>query len=690
MHNRLTDSTSPYLRQHAGQPVHWQPWDADALALARDTGRPIFLSIGYSTCHWCHVMAHESFDDPGVAALLNTSFVSIKVDREERPDLDRVYQLAHHLLNRQGGGWPLTLFLDPDTLVPFFSGTYFPRTTRGGMPGFEDLLVRVATVFAERRDALAEQGGKLAGVLAELNPPGATPARLDDRTLVAIAREQLGEQYDRADGGFGQAPKFPMPTAVERLLLGWARARRGSEPDREALEMVMQTLTRMARGGIYDHLGGGFCRYATDRKWIVPHFEKMLCDNGQLLALYADACAVSRDELFTETLRGTADWLLRDMRDPGGAFYAAVDADSEDGEGRYYVWRRDEVKRLLDEDEHLVVETLYGLDKPANFSGRWVLHRRDAWRAVVERLGLERADADRLLASARAKLLARRATRTPPAVDDKVLAGWNGLAIKGLARAAGVLDEPAWLEAARTAMDFLRTQLWRDGVLYACWAGGRATQPAFLDDYANLIDALLALLAAGWRETDARFAIDLGDALLRDFEDREHGGFWFTRHDHEPLIHRPKPTLDEAQSAGNGTAARVLLTLGHLFARADYLASAGRTLAWARGSMEQYPAGHCSLLAALEYEGAGAEQIVIRGPAAELGAWQAAASSGYQPWRAVYAIPYGPFRTLPGYLPKLVSAEQQQTTNAYWCTGTTCEPPITSLEAFRARAGASG
>ena len=343
------------------------------------------------------------------------------------------------------------------------------------------------------------------------------------------------------------------------------------------------------------------------------------------------------------------------------------------------------MRRRLTEDELLVVETLYGLDKPANFEGRWVLHRRDAWRAVVERLSLERPEADRLLAAARAKLLAARQERVAPAVDDKILASSNGLVIKGLARAAQVLDNPEWLAAARAAADFLRAQLWHDGVLHASWMEGTRGHAGFLDDYANLLDGLLTLLRAGWREEDARFAIELADALLAGFEDREHGGFYYTRHADEPLIYRPKPTLDEALPAGNGVAARVLTELGHLFGREDYLASAHRTLAWARGPMEQYPAGHCTLLAALEHPLADSAQIILRGPADRLGEWVAAASGGYHPRRQVYAIPYGPYRTLPRQLPKLVSAHLQQNTCAYWCQGFACEAPITSLDEFRRR-----
>ncbi|MEZ5560066.1 MAG: thioredoxin domain-containing protein [Pseudomonadales bacterium] len=683
MSNRLSQETSPYLKQHAGNPVDWHPWDDQALTLARAEQKPILLSIGYSSCHWCHVMAHESFEDAATAEVMNRHFVNIKVDREERPDLDRVYQLAHQLLTRQTGGWPLTMFLDPDTLLPFFGGTYFPRAPRYQLPGFVDLLLRIRQIFDEQRAELTGQGEKMRRILAELEPGAPGPGELGDVELLTLARDQLAAQYDRAEGGFGEAPKFPMPSTLERLLRHWARARDAGDADREALEMVMISLTRMARGGIFDHLGGGFCRYSVDRKWMIPHFEKMLYDNGQLLALYADALSIGPDELFETAVADTAGWLLREMRHPDGGFFAALDADSEGEEGRYYLWRRDQVRRLLSDDEYLVVETLYGLDKPANFEGRWNLHRNDAWRSVVSRLSLDRDAADALLASARQKLLAARQTRIAPARDDKILAGWNGLAIKGLARAARVLGRSEWLEAAQHAADFVRAQLWRDGVLLATWTEGSPRYPAYLDDHAYLMDGLLALLSARWRDEDAQMLLNLGDALLARFQDRDHGGFFFTAHDGEALIHRPKPTVDEALPPGNGIAAQVLARAGHLFGRTDYLDAANRTIVWARSNMEKYPAGHCSLLSALEAEMVGQEQVVIRGPAAELEPWLAAASTGYRPWRQVYAIPYEGAKLIPAYLPKLVSADLRQRTVAYVCRGTSCSLPIESIAALR-------
>ncbi|MCB1684456.1 MAG: thioredoxin domain-containing protein, partial [Pseudomonadales bacterium] len=414
-----------------------------------------------------------------------------------------------------------------------------------------------------------------------------------------------------------------------------------------------------------------------------PHFEKMLYDNAQLLALYADALRIGPDELFSQAVRETTEWLLREMRHTGGGFYAALDADSEGGEGLFYLWRRDQLKRLLDETEYLIVETLYGVDKPANFEGRWNLHRHDAWRSVVERLSLPRAEADAALASARSKMLAERDLRPRPGLDDKILTSWNGLTIRGLARAGMVLDEPSWIDRACECADFIRTSLWDGQRLSATWQQGRARHPGYLDDYANLLNGLLTLLGARWRETDAAFARALADAVIEQFYDTEQGGFFFTAHTHERLIYRPKPTLDDAQPPGNGVMAQVLMELGHLFGETRYLETAAATLDWAKGKMTQFPAGHCSLISALELELRGPEQIIIRGPADQLAPWLAVTRSGYKPWRSSFAIAYEDNRTLPAYLPRLTSADLRNRTVAYRCEGMSCSLPIESVEELK-------
>ena len=682
--NRLAVETSPYLQQHADNPVHWQPWDDEALAMARNAGKPILLSIGYSACHWCHVMAHESFADPATAAVMNEHFVNIKVDREERPDLDRVYQLAHQILTRSTGGWPLTVFLDPDTLTPFFGGTYFPRQPRFGLPGFVDLLLRLHGLFKDKREELTAQGEKIKDVLAQLVTE-AGAATLADTVLLQAARDALGQQYDREHGGFGDAPKFPMPSALTRVLRHWAYLQRPSpqragQRDRDGLDMVMLTLTRMARGGIFDHLGGGFCRYATDRRWRIPHFEKMLYDNAQMLELLANALAVSPDPLLRSTLEDTVSWLTREMHDPAGGFYSALDADTEGEEGRFYAWRREQVKKLLSEDEYLVVETLYGLDKPANFDNKWILFRTDSWQSVVSRLSLTPEDASELLVSARRKMFTARAEREHPACDNKVLTSWNGLAIHGLAVAGRVLDRPDWIATAKRTARFLHDNLWHEGRLLATWTNGVARHPGYLDDYAFLLQGLASLLACDWDDQIAGFARTLSDTVLAQFEDTEQGGFFFTSHDHEQLLYRPKPTLDDAMPPGNGVLAETLIWLGHLFAEPRYITAAERTLACGRQQLEQLPAGHCSMLHALEALASPPDTIILRGPKVLAEEWRQSIVSGYKPWQRVYVIPYEGVHAAPAYLPRMVPIETRATVTAWLCRGLQCGLPTTSLD----------
>ena len=596
--NQLKNEPSLYLQQHASNPVQWHPWGSDALEAALDEDKPILLSIGYSSCHWCHVMAHESFEDELTASVMNENFVNIKVDREERPDIDQIYQTAHQLLTQRSGGWPLTMFLDPKTHLPFFGGTYFPPSPRFNLPGFKDLLMRVASTYRENKSDLATQQEQLRNALAQMTQQGEVQG-IDVVQLLIAARDQLASRYDQAHGGFGTAPKFPMPANIDRLLRHWSYSRRQERIDRDSFNMALTTLTRVARGGIYDHVGGGFCRYSTDNEWMIPHFEKMLYDNGTLMSLYADALGLGPDPLFESALRETAEWIVRDMQHPQGGYFTSLDADSNGVEGSYYVWRRNEIKNLLDGDEYLIIETLYGLDKPPNFEGKWNFHRRDAWHSVIERLGFEAGEAKDLLESAKAKLLERRSERPAPGRDEKILTSWNGLAIKGMAKAAMRLSVEPWLNSSQRAADFIRSNCFDGNRLSAVWNSGTVGHDGFLDDYANLLDGLLVLLEAQWRSCDIEFAQTLAELLLAKFLDDD-GGFFFTAHGQDKLIHRPKPTVDDALPPGNGTAAIALLKLGHLLNEPRYVEAAHATLDWARASIEQYPAGHCTLLRGLE------------------------------------------------------------------------------------------
>jgi len=680
--NLLYLETSPYLLQHADNPVHWQPWSETSLANARVGNKPILLSIGYSACHWCHVMAHESFENAECAEVMNQHFVNIKVDREERPDLDKIYQLAHQLMTQQSGGWPLTVFLDPHSLAPFFSGTYFPPTPRHQLPAFTDLLVRISSAFSAGAEAVGRQGKELITLLGRINQLDQLVVENTDAAIISLTTKALVDQYDTNYGGFGRAPKFPMASRIRFLMEQFRYTKIRGEKNHNILDKVMQTLTRMARGGIYDHLAGGFYRYSVDAEWTVPHFEKMLCDNAELLMLYADALQFGPDALFSDVLKDTANWLIGEMQTPEGAYYSAVDADSEGEEGKYYVWLRHKVKALLNNEEYEFIQTLYGLDKPANFERHWILKRADAWRSVIERLGLDAEHAAQLHHSAKIKMLAERSLRVAPATDTKVLAAWNGLAIKGMLRASQQLKEERWSRSAFAALDFAQQELWDDKQqrLYATWTQGQANHLAYLDDYVNLMDATLTALATRWRDKDVAFINTLADTAIKLFFDEQHGGFFFTAHDHEKLIYRPKPTSDEAVSPGNATMVQVLIALGHLFANPRYLEVAERTLNWAKPAIEQSLPGHVSFVSALQNWLSPPDLILIRGPLADRERWLDTCRSTYAPDRLAFFIAYEDSKRIPQHLPRLVSPEQQLLSTAYICQGLSCSLPIKNIE----------
>ncbi len=669
MPNRLATETSPYLRQHADNPVDWYPWGAEALKLAREADKPILLSIGYSACHWCHVMAHESFEDPEVAAEMNRHYVNIKVDREERPDLDQIYQTAHAMLTQRSGGWPLTLFLMPDG-TPFFGGTYFPKRARHGMTGFLDLLPRVAGAYRDKRGEIARQNSALLEALSRTLPAPAGAQELKRSPLDAAVRE-FAQAFDDVHGGIGQAPKFPHP-----FELAFCLRRHALDGGELGLAITRLTLARMAEGGIYDQLGGGFCRYSVDPYWSIPHFEKMLYDNAALIALYSDAWLVTRQPLFEKTVRGIAGWVMREMQSPAGGYYSSLDADSEHEEGKYYVWTREEVKGLLTAGEYAVVEPHYGLDGAPNFEGReWHLRVMKPLDVIARRLDLPAAECETRLESARVKLLAARERRVRPGRDDKVLASWNAMMVRGLARAARVFGEDAWLASARRALDFIRATLWRDGRLCATYKDSVAHLNAYLDDHAFLLEALLELLQCDFREEDLRFARDLSELLLGQFEDRAAGGFFFVSHDHEKLIHRAKPGHDNATPAGNGIAAFALQRLGHLIGEPRYLAAAERALQLFYAPLERQPSGFVSLATALDEYLSPPRTVVLRGESGALEGWQRALAKRYRPDMLVIAIPAG----RAGLPPVLDKAAPAGGVNAWICRGVTCLAPISDL-----------
>lgn len=660
--NRLAEATSPYLQQHADNPVHWWPWCEEALNQARRTDRPILLSIGYSACHWCHVMAHESFEDTATADMMNRLFISIKVDREERPDLDHIYQNAHQLLAQRPGGWPLTVFLDPHDLIPFFAGTYFPPESRHGLPSFAQVLESTAHAWHEQREAIGKQNHAMREALAQLE--ATTTGERPGPELIEQGVHELARHFDSTHGGIGQAPKFPHPATFAFLLHQGARHGR----DR-ARHMALFTLERMAEGGLFDQLGGGFYRYSVDERWEIPHFEKMLYDNGPLLALYAEAWTLDdRRPLFRHVCERTAEWVLREMQSSEGGFWSSLDADSEGEEGCFYLWDHEEVARLLDEPTHDVFTARFGLDDPANFEGRWHLHVTTTTGTLAERLGLSPSTVRNHLKNARENLFSARGKRVRPGRDEKVLTSWNALMIHGLARAGCLLERLEWIDSATRALDFLYRHHWQDGRLLATSRDGEARLPACLDDHAYLIDAILELLQAHWSDTHLDFAIALAERLLTHFADTEHGGFYFTADDHETLPVRPRPFSDNALPSGNAIAARALLLLGWLLSEPRYLEAAEGVFAAAE-TMRQTPHAATGLLDALDLTLDPPTLHIARGDTESLDAWQ---SESLAPGDRAYRIPDD------ARLPPALATKRAEPGRLliYRCTGTHCEAAL--------------
>jgi uncharacterized protein len=677
--NRLSHETSPYLRQHAHNPVDWYPWGAAALERARAEHKPILLSVGYSACHWCHVMAHESFEDPDTARVMNDLFINIKVDREERPDIDRIYQIAQQMLTQRSGGWPLTMFLTHDDQRPFFGGTYFPREARFGLPSFRDLLLRVAQYYRDHETDLRKQNAALMSAFDDLNPPApAADTQLTEAALQA-SRAMLAKTFDPHNGGFGGAPKFPHPKTLERLLRDWHASANLLEPDLHALYMATLTLRRMGDGGINDQLGGGFARYSVDEYWMIPHFEKMLYDNGALLAVYADAAVATGDAFYAHVAAETAAWALRETQAPEGGYYSSYDADSEGHEGKFYVWDQDALRQALTPEEYSAFAPRFGLDRPPNFEGHWHLHVFQSAEDVATSLGRTVDEVQALLESAREKLLAIRNTRVRPGRDDKILTSWNALMIRGMAIAARALDRPELATSATRALDFIRSALWRDGRLLATYKDGRAHLNAYLDDYVYLADAVLELQQVRFRSDELAFARELLDVVLRHFTDSA-GGFFFTSDDHETLIHRSKSFSDDATPAGNGIAAFVLQRMGHLLGDSRYLAAAEQTLRAAWPVLEKYPQAHTSLLIALEELFNPPETIILRGEAATIESWRRDLARLYAPRRIVIAVP-----TSAGDLPPALNDKPARgEAVAYVCKGSVCSAPLESFSALAA------
>jgi uncharacterized protein YyaL (SSP411 family) len=702
--NRLAHETSPYLRQHANNPVDWYPWGQEALDRARQFDRPIFLSIGYSACHWCHVMEHESFENEEVAKILNEHFVSIKVDREERPDLDQIYMTSVQLLNQGQGGWPMSVFLTPD-LRPFTGGTYFPPDDRYGRPGFKRVLLSVAEWWKTRRADIDQSAADITEHVRNLGRLQPGEGELGPK-LLQHAASYLGRVFDPVHGGFGQAPKFPHPMDLRVLMR--ASKRFGQE---EALHVAKHTLERMAMGGIYDHLGGGFARYSTDARWLVPHFEKMLYDNALLVPGYLEAYQATGESFFREVAEETLAWVERDMTSPEGPFYSTLDADSEGREGKFYVWSAAEIERVLGKDEAALFNSVYGVQPEGNWHEEGhgqetmpqrgghakaeptnILHRTKTFSQYARLHQMDETELRRRLETSRRKLLEVRNRRVWPGRDEKVLTAWNALMIGAFAFAAQVLDQPRYAAIAAKAADFLLTRMRApDGKLYRTYGAGSTPKlNAYLEDYAFLIDALVTLYEATFEPRWIAEALSLADVVMDQFWDASEGGFFYTGRDHEALIARNKDPHDNAVPSGNSMAVTGLLRLAKLTGRRDLQEKAEATLRLYRGLLASHPTAAGQMLVALDFYLGPVDEIAVVGDAAsdETRRVLRAIRGGFRPNRVV-ALKKKDDAAVEKMIPLLADKPAGGATTTYICRDFACQAPMVGAAAVETALGSN-
>jgi uncharacterized protein YyaL (SSP411 family) len=670
--NRLAEETSPYLLQHAHNPVQWYPWGEEALQKARAEDKPIFLSIGYSACHWCHVMERESFEDEATAAVLNEHFVSIKVDREERPDIDSIYMQAVQVMTGHGG-WPMSMFLAPDGR-PFYAGTYFPPVERHGMPSFRGVLTHVAETYRGRRAEVEEAASEVQRAIASSLQTGGTPAAIDRQALDEAA-VRIAQSYDRQNGGFGGAPKFPPSMTLDFLMqVAW---RSGDEKLRE---IVTTTLTKMACGGMYDQVGGGFHRYSVDARWLVPHFEKMLYDNALLARLYTRAWQWTKDPFFARIAQEILGFVQRELTSPEGAFYSTLDADSEGEEGRFYVWTRAEVLEILGEEEGPIFCALYDITAEGNWEGHNILNVPRDPGAVAAELGITMERLAEVAARGKCKLYGVRSQRVWPARDEKVLAGWNGWMLAAFAEAALAFDR--YHDVVRNNAEHLLTRMMSGGRLLRTYKDGRAKLNGLLEDYAGVAWGLTLTYEALHERRYLDTARTLMDDVLVRFPDQEHGGFFDTPTDHEALITRPKDLFDNATPGGNSVAADVLLRLALLYGHEPYAAIATSTIESILPTALRYPSGFGLLLGAAEWRAGQPREIALTGDIADprFIALQQTVGETYLPHRVLAAGPDS--ADLP-----LLQHRPHEEVLAYVCEGYACLEPTADPEALRAQLG---
>ena len=673
MANRLAAESSPYLLQHKDNPVDWYPWGEEALDKSRREDKPIFLSVGYAACHWCHVMEHESFEDPETAAMMNEHFVNIKVDREERPDIDNIYMKSVVAITGQGG-WPMSVFLTPDGR-PFFGGTYFPPVRRYNMPSFKEVLLSLVKAWDENREQLETNGDQLHEHLKKEFSPQLESEGLS-KSVLNQASMTLAQHYDWDQGGWGRAPKFPQPMAIAYLL------QRSTQRDKLALDMAQHALEAMAKGGMYDVVGGGFCRYSVDDFWLVPHFEKMLYDNAQLAQVYLHTHLITGDHHYRRVCEETLDFVLREMTDPAGGFYSSLDADSEGEEGIFYTWLPEELEAIFSENDMDFLRAAYPISQEGNFEGRIILQRQMTDEALGAKFDLEPSHVQAHLEELHAVLLEERSARVRPATDDKVLTAWNGMMLAAFSEAARYLGRRDYLEAAQKNAVFIQENLFREGRLHRSWRRGITRHNGYLEDHGALILGLLALYQADPDPRWFQLASEITEEMIDNFHDPA-GGFYDTRSDHEALLVRPKDLQDNATPSGNALAAHALLLMAAYTGDGIYRDLAEVSLSGIQKIAGQYPTAFSRWLQALDFALGPVQEIAILGNSeeAETASLRTQINSRFRPYTILAASDFPP---PPGHPPLLTDRPLVDgRPTAYVCEKFVCQAPVNSADALR-------
>ena len=658
--NRLKKEKSDYLLQHADNPVDWYPWSDEAFLIAEQEDKPVMLSIGYSACHWCHVMAHESFEDDATAEIMNKNFINIKLDKEERPDLDKIYQMSQTIITGKTGGWPLTVFMTPKKF-PFFAGTYFPNTERHGLPSFKDILIRVNDFYIDQKRDIELQNIQIKNIFNNLNKSKESKNIINDDLMEKVKNELLASM-DKVHGGFGSAPKFPHINNLEFLI------KTLKKQDKDVLDAINLTLSRMCCSGIFDHLKGVFFRYSVDELWMIPHFEKMLYDNGPMISILANAFRKTGNKMYLNKLSQTCDWLLAEMQSNDGGYYSTIDADSEGIEGKFYVWSDDDLKNILNKEEIDVFKKMFVVYDRPNFDGKYHLHVTK----TNESYYLENIDIANKICK---KLLQKRGERIRPGTDKKVLVSWNALVIEGMINAYKVTENKDYLISARKSFDFIKNNMWQDNKLYACYHD-KACFNAYLDDYAFLSRACLEILKIEWDNSYFDFLIKITDVLINDFQDKENGGFYFTSDNHEELIYRPKSYMDESLPSGNSIAIGALMELYELTGLTKYIEAVENAINSAHDSLNRSNSSHSSILLVAPRTDSSKRLIIIRCEESNLSDNQNLINKLDTLNDNIYFITNNITLKVDG----LSDKKPQGNFTAYICQNNICLEPISSIE----------